>query len=519
MKNSTQTGSNKKIGFLLTLLSIFTFLLIMLAPYWEKNVFSADDLGFYLFSRLSNSLWTHLVLAWNSGLFRPLDVLASRLGDPVSRKALHSVSLHFPAILAILMGLWYLIRRIGGKVAGVSFGFAWLWWMLNPGTTVTIWQPDTISQSWSGAAGLWLVIVLWSAANKINEDKSTTGLFAAEVFICLLGVFTKETFMGWAAAGGLLLAVLYLKNIFEGRKTGIWEWIKLTLPITVIPALYLFARFRFGGLGSMLSGSSSRYSLHFGFSLVKNIVTAGAGFLCVGPAHLVSVPDASLFLRGLPFLGILLTVCVLLLPLVISRTGQKKPGENPRWSDAWLIALVCFASLSPTLISGGFSELYLMGPNAGAALLVGISLAFALERLDKRRKETQQAAAFYLVVLAAVVLLAIGWLGVFSRAQYFGRTWHNSRVYNNAIMRWQSNRESSPAPSKVMLRRNCAEGPVHSVYVLPPAQALNVEATEMLLNRLHPDKKINIFVEPKSGPAPQADFIVDCSNPPGEEGK
>jgi hypothetical protein len=252
----------------------------------------------------------------------------------------------------------------------------------------------------------------------------------------------------------------------------------------------------------MLSDSGGRYSLHFGFTLVKNVITAAAGFLCVGPVHFASVRDASLLLRGLPFLGILLTVGVLLLPLGALRSGPTRKDGAVRWFDACLIALVCFASVSPTLPSGGFSELYLMGPNVGAALLVGMGLAYAFEQGKARRA---------LSTLIAVALFATGWFGLVSRANCFAATWEASRLYNRKLMSIQQGLHGDAVPARVMLRRNCVEGPVHSVYVLPPAQALNVEATEKLLNRLYPDKPLEIFVEPeKRGPSPRA-FEVDCS--------
>ncbi len=498
-------SENVRTRILLLILGLGGLCFVVCWPAAERMAFSAKNLGFYVYSRVTLDLSQQMIEAWNYGLFRPLDVLASRLGDPIGRSALASLLLHLPALAATVGGLALLVRRLfsaSGTAFLTAFLSAFSWWLLNPGTTVALWQPDTVSQSWSGAAGLWLVIFLWSAVQRINSGQSISRFLAAEVFICLIGVLTKETFLGWAASGGLLLAVLWLKSAVEGRKTSAKHWLALFTPIVLVPSLYLVARFYWGGLGVMLSDPGGRYTLHLGFTLVKNTITAAAGFLCVGPVHLVSVRNASLLLRSLPFIGILLTVGIVLLPLGALRFSPKTGDGAVRWFDAYLIAMACFASLSPTLPSGGFSELYLMGPNVGVALLVGMSLASAFAHREARRT---------LYVVIAVALFSTGWFGLVSRAKCFAVTWKASRHYNQELMSLQQGLHSGAAPTRVMLRRNCAEGPVHSVYVLPPAEALNVGATERLLNHLHPDKKLEIFVEPdKRWPSPRV-LEVDCS--------
>ena len=428
-------------------------------------------------------------------------MLASRLGNPVGRTALAPLLLHLPALAAIVGGLAFLVRRLCSS-SRTAFFAAFLWWLFNPGTTVALWQPDTISQSWSGAAGLSLVVLLWSAVQRINSSQAINHLLAAEVLVCLIGVFTKETFLGWAMSSGILLALLRIKGALEGRNTAVRLWLALFAPIVLVPVAYLLARWYWGGLGRMLSNPTSRYSLHLGFTLAKNVIIAAAGFLCVGPVHLASAHDANPFLRGLPFLGILLTIGVLLFRLGPLRSRPTTESGTFRWFDACLVAMVCFASLAPTLLSGGFSELYLMGPNAGVALLVGMSLASALAPGRSRR---------ILSALLAVALFATGWFGLVSRAKCFAQTWKSSRFYNQEIMSLQQKLHDGATPARVMLRRNCAEGPVHSVYVLPPAQALNVEATEKLLNHLCPDKPLEIFVEPNQGSPSGTVIKVDCS--------
>ena len=62
---------NGNIRALLPSLGVAGLVFVVCWPAAKRIAFSADDLGFYLYSSLALTLPHQMVEAWNSGLFRP----------------------------------------------------------------------------------------------------------------------------------------------------------------------------------------------------------------------------------------------------------------------------------------------------------------------------------------------------------------------------------------------------------------------------------------------------------------
>jgi hypothetical protein len=193
-------------------------------------------------------------LAWNSHFFRPLDhLIAPVLSDPRTRAAWPVVWLHWPGALVLLAGLRVALRRLVPN-APLAFSTALIVWCLHTATTLTMWQPDCIGQTWSAAAGVWLLLALATGIERARQGGSTLRTAALLVGISVVGVLTKETFYGWCFAGGVLLVVSFLRSSRQDGSLRWGQWAPMALGSLLLPTVFLLLRLLAGGFGDTVAG-------------------------------------------------------------------------------------------------------------------------------------------------------------------------------------------------------------------------------------------------------------------------
>jgi hypothetical protein len=416
-----------------TLLALVVTLLGVLVgwPLLAPIVAACDDVGFLKAQYAPHTWLDALGLEWRAPLFRPLAALSAQLIDPTTRTSPWVTLLQSAVLLAGLPAVVRLCGRLTSHAASARWACAL--WLMHPATAVSLWQLDTLSQSASATAGLWLVALACGAWVPRRP-------MLAWLIITVLGLLTKETFLGWLAAAALLR--------WSTRASATDTWRPL-LAALGLGAAFVLARVMVIGPSLMATGDE-KYALHLSGAVVRNLGVLMAGGLAFGPLHALRVLGASDMAWWLGMLGPAVHVVIVLMALSSPGAARSQVGL------LWCCAL---CALAPVMLLGHVSELYLMGPNA----LICIALAAAVSQAHGR------AWARVLRSGAWLVLIGIGAVGVASRAHHFGLTWEYSRLLS------EQTRALPPvqqAPSSCQL-----EAASHSVYYVTPLAALNVAAT------------------------------------------
>jgi hypothetical protein len=350
---------------------------------------------------------------------------------------------------------------------------------------------------------------------------------------------TKEIFYGWVAGVGMLLLAAGAVAWRQRRKRAVFALGILLLAATLIPLGFFSLRCIAGGVSELWMGhhqtqtaagqsgadlsrfyttGSGRYKAHFGLNMIRNTALATAGFFTLAPIHVLRDPDAPLALRIVPVLAIGLSILLCLGPwLVVWRSPQDWPAR-PCGKTVAAIVFVTFLGLSPTLPMGQITELYLLGPNVGAALLLTIGVVGWWQLLrtgPAERLSRSGEVGRAIVVVAAVTLIACGAYGVASRAYHFGVTWTYAAELNRRLLNHQRSLPSDKdRVATVFLPSACTEGAIHSQYVSPPADALNLGMTEAWLNFHDPLRRMRLVRGMPTAPLAPGDMVLDCAGLP-----
>ncbi len=453
-----------------------------------------------------------LAESWRSMFFRPLDTAARQLIDPATRDARWTAVLHLPALALCIGGLAALARRTAARWRLV-LPIALAWWFLHPGTSVSLWQPDTVSQSWSAALGVWLVIAVFRAVDRVTTGAHRFPDVLAPAVLCAVGLLAKETFLGWCAGAAAFVVVVFLRGWHAGRSRRLGPWWCLLAPLVTLPALYLVFRVVSGGLSQSFDPSMGRYTVGLGRGTLTYVATAFAGSICLGPVHAVFSPEMHGWARVMPLLGGMLTITAAALPLLLVRRGAAPATMLAPWRSAAMVAAIALSGLLAPLPTAHLSELYLMGPNLGLALLVGVGAVSTIQVSESA--STAWAGRRWVVavgIVGMVSLYLLGALGLASRARHFQLTWRWSRELQRSLVEFQDRRPPGAPPGHVLFAARCSHGWVHSVYVVPPVHALNLPCTERYLNARDPSRALEL-VEWSSGQRVLAPaLLVDCAD-------
>lgn len=433
--------------------------IVLLAwPLTAGMVVATDDVGMLLFAGDHPSFGALLERAWRGRLFRPLFQFGAQLLDPDTRSAWGVAWLHLPALWVAAAA----VERLASKLFAdpLPRWSATVLFLLHPSTTVCLWQADTLSQTTSAAAGLWLFAL---ASGSWTPRRPTT----AWLVVTALGLLTKETFLGWVAVALLVFATRRVRRLSAVTRSP-WPrsseaWLGPLLSAALV-VTFVLAR---AAVLSTFAATSTRYSLHVDVQIVKNVATLGAGLVIVGPLHALMIAGPRELAFWVAVFGTVIHALVLALAVL---RGPDRAATLWLWACALL-------TLAPVMPMGHVSELYLMGPNALCMLCLARASCGLFER-----------AAPGLAWSVLACLLATGVFGVASRAYHVGLTWAYGRALTAQVERMAAADQGAPlpAPKEPCPARSSLQ---HSVYVAGPRSALNEPATAKYFaqrNRLLP---------------------------------
>jgi hypothetical protein len=240
------------------------------------------------------------------------------------------------------------------------------------------------------------------------------------------------------------------------------------------------------------------------------------GYFAAVPVHLARDPELSFLIRCIPFIGIILSFLVFILPSILIKMRIIENYCKQPYKFIFLIFLITFSGIFSTLPFGHVSELYLMGPNAGAAILVTIgfiNLWFSFKKIKMKNsiKKASLNAPHLFLIIVVFFIFTIGSYGLISRALHFQVTWQNSSLLHQIVNHYHKKLLHSNKTAKIYLLKNCTDGKTHSRYIMPPVQALNTFETETAFNHTFPNHRIEFFETKKIQGASENALIIDCS--------
>jgi hypothetical protein len=467
-----------------------------------------DDIKFVRVPSHQLPLARQIADMWSgSPSFRPVELVVSASCDERTLRAPLALPLHLAGLVGLCLALVKLAHRVlpgRGWVAPMAI----LWVALSPGTSCSVWQIDTVSQTWSAALGLWAVEVAWHALDAARNGRST--LVSCTILGCIfaLGVNVKETFYGWSAGVGLALIGATAWLLVRDRRAALrlgWT----LFPVVALPVAHLALRWMTGSMSRSLElKQENRYQLEFGMNLLINAAQSTAGAVGTGPFHGLSNEAAPLLVRVLPLLTLVAEACLLaiMLEFVVLRRARGQRGF------AWPAVLICvigLLSLSVTFPMGSVSELYGFGANACVALL--LAAAFTAICQEARSRMIRWVS----IALMGFAMLA-GAIGLSGRASHFERTWRVTRSVNQQILAFMDTRPEAPkyfdAPqSTIYFPADCRPSRSHGSYIMPAAQAIDIINTVDWMKRLHPRYPVTFSID-QDAPNPNPyELQIDCS--------
>jgi hypothetical protein len=484
--------------------------LLVVWPWVAGMVAMNDDLKFVRVVG-QESLAERLGHAWSAApTFRPLEVLVGWTCDPWTLEPGAVPWVHAAGLVAFCAAVMRLARMAwpGHPAAGpLSIVLV----ALSPAASVSMWQADTCSQTWTAALGAWSAILAWHAVDGGLGRRPAAGPFAGLLALLAAGVMSKETMYGWGLGLALACAIVAWRSRGSDRDRS-WRCAAVAAPCVMVPAAHAALRWLSGGLGSIAKAEEgARYSAELGTNLVVNAAMSAGALLGNGPFHLLTDDAAPVALRVLPFLAVLSAMTVVGVAATFAWLNRAAPGAGGGWRAAALLLVACGASLAPTLPMGQVGELYGMGANAATAVLVA-GCACALWS-PAARDEVVIGRVVASVGIASLV--AIGALGLAGRAAHFRCTWAAARELNERIVPRVRSAEESGGQLVVFFGVQCLKGRTYGQYVTPAVQAFDLPNSAAWLEAVTPRARIVFTLNsPPVEPAP-SELVIDCADLPG----
>jgi hypothetical protein len=448
--------------------------------------------------------------AWSKdSSFRPLEVLVAHASDDVTLESTAAACVQAAGLAAALLGLRRLCRLCCDDCDAL-FVPAALFLLLSPATTCSAWQIDTCSQTWAAALGAWAVALAWEAVIAARSGTVPWRSLMLLVLVCGVAVNLKETFYGWSLGLGVVTLGAAAWMARSNRAAAARASLVL-LPTVAIPVAHLLLRVATGPIKERLTmGEGDRYQIELGMNLVINAGMSVGGALATGPFHLLTDDHAHALLRMLPLASILVAGAMLLITAGFAIMARSWPAGLRPGALAFSVS-ACMLSLSATLPMGSVSELYGFGANIGVA----IAFAACVHALLGNQQPDERRIARGACVASVAVLAAVGAYGLASRAAHYRITWEAADRMNKWIVDFQPTLAPTAgggeeAAGAVYLGELCILDRTYGQYVIPPAQAINPEATEPWLARRDPQRRIVFAL----GTPPAGDrrcLAPDCS--------
>lgn len=451
-----------------------------------------DDFVWIQIAHESDSLGQSLVHAWPSHLFfRPVDVMANWLVDPRTLVLSPLIVVQMLGLATLSAGVVALVRQCGGKSwRAQAAALAWLW--MHPSTHLAVWSAGCSSQTWCAAAGVWGLNTLLRPP---MPDSRRTWTLAA---ISTLGVLAKELFVGWAT--GLALATLVVSqggSAKGARGSGLRGSLPAVLALLGPPALWVIVRWATSRLQDVTStDATGLYALQGPVTVLRNAAVAALGLFVQGPVHwarLLRMPWSAI-----PFLGAGLSLGLAWLGAGAVRTHASVPlGKHA------LAACVALGLLAvwPALVIEHISELYLLGPNALVAVLVGLGIERVFHDSDLPWRACLRGAA--------CALLLIGATGFVSRTHHFFTTWSQARRLREEVREIAVAQKERQQPLVVRIPPRLFSGPMHSKYCVPPAVAAALPQAWTTMRLGDPSLPPVTFIDGRDASVEWPDIILE----------
>lgn len=484
-------------------------LFIVAWPVWQGIVAANDDLKFVRTTAPERSLGADLADAWaHSAMFRPMEIAIGRATDVDTLQSPWIMPVHGVALVMLAVAVAGLARRAAPGWPAVA-PLALLWVLLSPATTVSAWQVDTGSQTWSAALGAWAMLLAWRCSDAARGGHVPWVTLAALAVVFAVGVNIKETFYGWSAAIGVatLCAVAFALRR-DRAVAGRLAWI--LLPVVALPIAHLVLRVATGGLGAAAGGSEeSRYHAELGVNLLANAVIVMAASVGTGPFHLVTDHDANPALRVLPIASVVIAGLAAAAAVGWAWLDRERGAWRPM-ARAVAVAVVALASTAAVLPMAQASELYALGANFGSGVLLAVAVMALWDA-------TAPLAVTLRRVFAGCTVVALGTIGAYglaSRAHHFALTWLYTRTVNAQIVAFQRGlppRVGSEPAGIVYFPLPCVYQRSYGQYVVTPVLAVNVEHTEPWLAHRDPERPLLLRLADPPEVPDSRELVVDCT--------
>jgi hypothetical protein len=435
----------------------------LLIPVAYRATVCADDFAWITNAWSDPSLAKGLAAAWsNNFFFRPIDILANRLISPRTLDLVPILPVQIAGLLALTAGVWRLLALAGASGAGPRLlATCWLW--LHPATQLSVWSAGCSSQTWCAAFGIWTMCAVLA----LPQGRIGWSPIASLAILSAAGVIAKELFLGWATAAACVIVV---RHVIFRRSQDLLQSTKAVFPVVCAvllpPCVWLGLRLwstRFGEV--MNDDSDDLYRLHGPATILVNLAISVLGMFVQGPVHWARFLDVPWKL--VPFVGAGLSC--FFAAFGSTRAGFAVAGIPAGFRLPLAVAIGVLA-VWPALLIGKVSELYVMGPNALIAALVGIGMTAN----DGPVKLGRWIAGL------ALLLIAVG--GYASRSYHFSVTWSQARELREAV-----DRIADEAPRQgrlvIVVPESLRAATMHSKYLVPPAVAAAL-AESWLVKRL-----------------------------------
>lgn len=473
-----------------------------------------DDLKFVRAGAIERGVGGEVLRQWReSPTFRPLEVIVGATCDPVGLGTGVTVAVQAAGVVVLALALRSLVARIAPELpasAPLALGLV----LLSPGTTNALWQMDACSQTWSAALGTLAAALAWRAADRAGAGLVDGRALAALGAVFLLGCSVKETFYGWSAAMGSAIIVLGAVRWRRDRGTGLATALVL-LPVAVLPAVHFILRWTTGALGGAASaGTGERYTAEFGTNIVVNAAMGMAGSVANGPFHAVMDGEAAVAVRVLPLVSVLALAGLVIVAFGFAWMHRGEGARRPM-APAALAAAVGLASMAVVLPMGSVSELYCFGANVGVAILLAVAACWLWATPADADRGIARAVAGGCMGIS----LMVGAFGLAGRAEHHRVSWQCARILNERVLAHVAavppvDPASRRAAAVVYLGTSCILGRTYGQYVMPPAQALGIEATGPWLARRDPARPVAFTLDPPPGAPSPIDLVLDCGSLP-----
>ncbi len=434
-----------------------------------------DDFIWITMARAKPTFPEAIIASWNAYMFfRPIDVIANWFVDPVTLGIAPILPFQFAGLGALTAGVWRLQRLLGvaawlPRLAAT----AWLW--LHPATQVSLWAAGATSQTWCAAAGVWLMTMVLAEP---SPRSSATSRIVSYALVSSLGIVCKELFVGWATAAAATFLLLQWTRWTRPARRVTPATVMTVLPslaaILAPPALWVGMRLlapTFGGI--VLHDTGHHYSLHGPKTVAMNIGLTLLGLFVQGPVHwarLLPFPWASA-----PFLGAALSLSWA--AYGARHVSNVRLASLPGGALAWSVAMGLLA-VWPAFGIDHVSEVYLMGPNALVAALVGIGVgaSFAKRENSQGSPHVTSWQSGLFADGGALLLAIVTITGFVSRTAHYAVTWNHARTLRHAVDEIVDNCQSMDGVT-VIVPEALMKGPTHCKYIVPPNWAADVASS------------------------------------------